>query len=73
MKSGDNTVLVADTREPTPDELFQPIKAAANIDIYSLPSLRIQTITINGVVGSSDMDALKTALATAWNSVSGNA
>ena len=72
MKSGDNAVLVADTREPTTEELYPPIKAAADIDIYSLLTLRIQTITIDGVVGSTDLDSLKAALAKSWNSVTGN-
>ena len=64
-------MVVADTREPDPTEMFTRIKNSIGLETYSLASLRIRTLTTYGAVQLSQHTAIEDVLRQAWTNVVG--
>ena len=70
-KVGSTNQVVANTREPDAMEMFNTINNAIGVETYSLESLRLRTITVEGSVQQSQYTAIETALVSAWRTIPG--
>ena len=71
MTASGRAMVVADTREPDPTEMFTRIKNAIGLETYNLASLRIRTLATYGAVQLSQHPDVEDVLRQAWTKVLG--
>ncbi len=71
MKNGE-PVKVADTKVPSnPIAIFNQLQNSISVSTYTLPTLRVRELAVDGNVDPSQFDAAQRALSAAWRSVTG--